>query len=54
MQLTRYTGHVTPPDGIVRRVPVLAINLLDARDAVRSAAVGRFPRQPITFIVRPA
>ena len=54
MHPTRYTAHITPRDGIARRITVLATDLSDARHAVRCAAVARFPRQPIAFTVRPA
>ena len=48
-----YTAHITPSDGIPRRVALIAFDMGDAQRQTRLLALQRFGRG-FTYSVRPA
>lgn len=49
-----YTAHITPSDGIPRRIALISLDLDDARREARLLAAALYPRQPFTYCVRAA
>jgi hypothetical protein len=54
VQTNQFTAHVTPRDGIARRLSLQAATLEEARRTALARAMALFPHQPIRFSVRPA
>jgi len=52
--MTPYTAHVTGPDGLPRRIDILAADMEHARELAREHGAGLFGKREFSFTVRKA
>lgn len=52
--MTPYTAHLTGPDGLPRRIDILAADEDHARELAREHGAGLFGRREFTYVVRKA